>query len=69
MTTFSRRCIAKGQSLSPDEVIALRSVADRKTAPPLNCRLLKRRGLIEQRLGDWILTQQGHIHLLFCNAR
>jgi hypothetical protein len=37
-------------------------------APP-DCRLLKRRGLIEQRLGGWILTQQGHIHLLFCNAR
>jgi hypothetical protein len=41
----------------------------RKEVTSSSSRHLKKCGLIEQRLGSWILTQQGHIHLLFCNAR
>jgi hypothetical protein len=69
MTYHSCRRALKGHLLSVEEVVALRNVANRNAVAPPDCRLLKRRGLIEQRLGGWILTQQGHIRLLFCNAR
>jgi hypothetical protein len=69
MAYVSRRSAPKGNPLSVEEVIALRNIANRNAVAPPACRLLKGRGLIEQRLGGWILTQQCHIHLLFCNAR
>ena len=69
MAYRSHRHAPRGHQLSVEEVVALRDVSGHKTVASLNCRLLKRRGLIEQCLGGWKLTQQGHIHLLFCNAR
>ncbi len=69
MAYLSHRGAPRGNPLSVEEVIGLRNVASCNAVAPTACRLLKGRGLIEQRLGGWILTQQGHIRLLFCNAR
>ena len=69
MAYHAHRGTPKSRPLSVEEVVALRNVANHNAVAPPACRLLKGRGLIEQRLGGWILTQQGHIHLLFCNAR
>jgi hypothetical protein len=69
MPYYSRRGAHKGHLLSNEEAAALRNVFSRKEVTSANSRYLKKCGLIEQRLGSWILTQQGHIHLLFCNAR
>jgi hypothetical protein len=64
----SARGAPKGQPLSFEEIAALRDVANRKAVKPTSSRCLKKLGLIEQRLGDWSLTQQGCIQLMFCNA-
>jgi hypothetical protein len=55
--------------LSDAEIAALRNAAHHQVVTPPSYRRLEKLGLIEQKLGGWILTQQGRIHLMFINAR
>jgi hypothetical protein len=48
---------------SPQEMDALRDVAHHRMILPQMHRVLKNMGLIEQRLGDWTLTQDGQMRL------
>lgn len=59
----------KPPRLSDREEIALRGVADSTAVESLLCKRLKKLGLIEQTSGGWVLTQQGHIQLMFQGAR
>jgi hypothetical protein len=69
MAYRSFRGAPKGHVLSVVETAALRDVAKDEVVTPPIYRCLKKPGLIEQRLGRWILTQQGQILLMFSNAR
>lgn len=59
----------KAYVLSDGEIAALRNVTHPQAVTPPSYRRLKRLGLIEQKPGGWMLTQQGQIHLMFVNAR
>jgi hypothetical protein len=62
-------CRVKQAELSDKEKIALRGIAGGGfTALPL-CQRLQKLGLVEKRLDVWSVTPQGHIHLMFQNAR
>jgi hypothetical protein len=68
MTTIRRSGPPIG-ALSDPEMAALRDVSNHRVVglPMLN--RLKKRLLIEQKLGGWTTTQQGHIQLMFRVAR
>jgi hypothetical protein len=61
--------ITKGPALTDTEIKALRGVAERQVVQPLLLQRLKTLGLVEQKLGAWIITHQGEIRLMFSAAR
>ena len=68
MTAFKARP-QKSPALEPKEMAALRAVSKLGLAEPEALKRLKKLGLVEQRLGVWTTTQQGHICLMFAAAR
>jgi len=48
---------------------ALRAVSKLGLGDLPALRRLKKLGLVEERLGVWTTTQQGHIYLMFAAAR
>ncbi len=59
----------KGPATTEEEMRALRDVADGAVVQPLRCRRLNALGLLEQKRGGWVLTNQGEIALMFRKAR
>jgi hypothetical protein len=60
----------KGPELTPREYRALRDISQHLiVGQPLLLDRLKDLGFVEQKVGDWVLTQNGHIQLMFGAAR
>jgi|KBSMisStandDraft_5_1062788.scaffolds.fasta_scaffold633844_2 hypothetical protein len=68
MTAFKARP-QKTPALEPREMAALRAVSKLGLGDLPALRRLKKLGLVEERLGVWTTTQQGHIYLMFAAAR
>lgn len=68
MTGFKARP-QKSPDLEPREMVALRTISKHGLAEVPALRRLEKLGFVEQRLGVWTMTQQGHIHLMFAAAR
>lgn len=68
MTAFKSRP-QKSPALEPKELAALRAVSKLGPAELQALQRLKKLGLVEQSLGVWAVTQQGHIYLMFAEAR
>jgi ribosomal protein S19E (S16A) len=61
--------VPRGPVLTDAEKAALRDVSHHLVVHPLVLKRLKAIGLIEQKLGGWVLTQDGQIRLMFSGAR
>jgi hypothetical protein len=64
-----KRPPAKGPELSDKEMAGLHDVANHRVVEPRVLDRLSQLGLIEQKLGSWTTTQDGHIRLMFNSAR
>ena len=62
-------CRVKQAELSDKEKIVLRGIAEGKFIAVSLCQRLQKLGLVEKRLDVWAVTAQGHIYLMFQNAR
>jgi len=69
MSLKAPRLTPKSQPLTESETIALRDVASGAPLKVQLCRRLQKLGAIEAKDGGWILTQDGHIRLMFDAAR
>jgi hypothetical protein len=64
-----QRLTPKSVPLTEAETIALRHVANGAPVQPSLYQRLKKLGTIEARADSWVLTQDGHIRLMFDAAR
>jgi hypothetical protein len=61
--------LAKQPGLTDQETATLRGIAISGVIERPHYKRLQRLGLIEQKDSTWVLTPQGHIHLMFQAAR
>jgi len=69
MSIKSQRAVPKSQPLTEAETVALRSIAGGLAVQPLLYKRLKKLGVIAPEADGWTLTPDGHIRLMFDNAR
>ena len=69
MSMKPQRLTPKSAPLTDTETVALRNVASGAPVQPLLARRLKKLGTIEAKDDGWVLTQDGHIRLMFDAAR
>lgn len=69
MSLKPARVVPRSQPLTEAETVALRMIADGSDVQPPLYKRLKKLGAIASTTGGWALTPDGHIRLMFDNAR
>lgn len=69
MANFRPSSTARRSDLEPKELAALRDVSDHRSSEQTVLHRLQKLGLIERESGTWVISQQGHIYLMFHAAK
>lgn len=69
MAIFRPSPTPRRSGLQPSELAALRDVSNNRSVKLTLLHPLQKLGFIEQESGAWVITQQGHIYLMFQAAK